>query len=90
MASQEEWQQLTTWWTMLAQRHKVAEKAQEFFQNGIGPNRALERADREGGDLDYILFIFIRHWIPPVLPSTRSRAKRKKRPRLLGGVRTNS
>ena len=68
MASQEEWQQLTTWWTMLAQRHKVAEKAQEFFHNGIGPNRSLERADREGGDLDYILFIFIRHWIPPVLP----------------------
>ena len=62
------WQRFAQWWTALAQRHHVADHTERFFQQGLGPNRALERAAQEGGDLDYILFTLIRHWIPPVLP----------------------
>ena len=68
MASQPSWQQLAEWWTSLAHRLGVGEKARQFFENGLGPNRALERVDKEGGDPDYIMFVLLRHWIPPVLP----------------------
>ena len=62
------WQRFAQWWTALALRHHVADHTERFFQQGLGPNQALERAAQEGGDLDYILFTLIRHWIPPVLP----------------------
>jgi hypothetical protein len=62
------WQQFAHWWTALAQRHHVADRTEQFFHHGLGPGRALDRAAQEGGDLDYILFTLIRHWIPPVLP----------------------
>jgi len=62
------WQQFADWWTALAQRHHVAERTEQFFRQGLGPNQVLDRAAKEGGDLDYLLFTLIRHWIPPVLP----------------------
>ena len=68
MDSQISWQQLANWWATLARRHGVEDKAQLFFANGLGTDRALERVDQEGGDPDYVLFVLLRHWIPPVLP----------------------
>lgn len=68
MASPQAFQQLADWWLELARRLGVGDKGQFFFENAIGPDHALERVDRAGADLDYILFILIRHWIPPVLP----------------------
>ena len=65
------WQQFGLWWTTLAHRHHVAERAKRFFEHGLGPDQALDRAAQEGGDLDYILFTLIRHWIPPHPPSAR-------------------
>ena len=67
-SSETKWQQFAQWWTALAHRHGVADRSDQFFQNGLGPQKALDRAAQEGGDLDYILFTLIRHWIPPVLP----------------------
>ncbi len=64
------WQQFADWWTGLAARHHVANRTDQFFRQGLGPNQALDRAAQEGADLDYILFTLIRHWIPPVLPPT--------------------
>ena len=68
MASQIPWQQLADWWMTLAERHGVEEKFQLFFKNALGADRALERVDQEQGDPDYVLFVLLRHWIPPVLP----------------------
>lgn len=69
MASDEKkWEQFAHWWTALARRHGVEEKTERFFHQALGPQNALVRAAQEGGDLDYILFTLIRHWIPPVLP----------------------
>ncbi|RMH32723.1 MAG: hypothetical protein D6690_13255 [Nitrospirae bacterium] len=68
MASSKEWQQLRHWWSQLAARLGVQEKASAFFDNALGPGKVFDRADREGGDLDYILFVLLRHWIPAVLP----------------------
>lgn len=64
----QKWEQFARWWIALARRHGVAERTERFFHQGLGPQNALDRAAQEGGDLDYILFILIRHWIPPVLP----------------------
>ena len=68
MDSQVSWQQLANWWATVARGHGVEDKAQLFFANGLGSDRALERVDGEGGDPDYVLFVLLRHWIPPVLP----------------------
>jgi len=62
------WELFARWWTDLARRHGVADRTERFFHHGLGPGHALDRAAQEGGDLDYILFTLIRHWIPPVLP----------------------
>ncbi|KPK24328.1 MAG: hypothetical protein AMK69_16310 [Nitrospira bacterium SG8_3] len=71
MATDEKkWEQFARWWIALARRHGVAERTEQFFHQGLGPQNALDRAAQEGADLDYILFTLIRHWIPPVLPPT--------------------
>jgi hypothetical protein len=62
------WEQFACWWTALAHRHGVADRTEHFFHQALGSQNALDRAAQEGGDLDYILFTLIRHWIPPVLP----------------------
>jgi len=67
-SSSRKWTQFAEWWTALAQRHGVSDRAELFFCNGLGAQKALDRAAQEGADLDYILFTLIRHWIPPVLP----------------------
>ncbi len=64
----EKWEQFACWWTALAHRHGVADRTEQFFHQALGSQNALDRAAQEGGDLDYILFTLIRHWIPPVLP----------------------
>jgi hypothetical protein len=67
-SDEKKWEQFAQWWTALARRHGVADRTERFFHQGLGPQNALDRAAQEGGDLDYILFTLIRHWIPPVLP----------------------
>ena len=68
LSDETKWQQFSRWWTILADKHGVVDRAERFFHNGLGPQKALDKAAQEGGDLDYILFTLIRHWIPPVLP----------------------
>lgn len=65
---QQPWQEIEQWWVGMARRLGVAERGQLFFKNGLGQNSVLERVDRLGGDVHYILFVLLRYWIPPVLP----------------------
>jgi len=37
MASQPSWDQFAEWWTFLAQRLGVGDKAKQFFEKGLGP-----------------------------------------------------
>jgi len=55
------------WWIALAKNLGVADKAQGFFHN-IQANNVLEHIDQVKGDIHYILFVLLRHWIPVVLP----------------------
>ncbi len=63
-----EWEALEQWWVGMARRLGVQEPGQQFFKNALGREGALERAHRVGGDANYMLFVLLRYWIPPVLP----------------------
>lgn len=56
------------WWIGLAQQLGVADRTQAFFHEAGGTHGVLIRTEQTGADINYILFIMIRHWIPPVLP----------------------
>lgn len=62
------WPDIERWWVAMAARLGVQERGQGFFKNALGPNRVLERIDRVGGDVHYVLFVLLRYWIPAVLP----------------------
>ena len=56
------------WWVGMADRLGVAERVRLFFKNAAGKGAILERIDQAGGDLQYVLFVLLRYWIPTVLP----------------------
>ena len=62
------WPDIARWWVAMAARLGVQERGQGFFKNALGPNRVLQRIDRVGGDVHYVLFVLLRYWIPAVLP----------------------
>ena len=62
------WHEIEQWWVGMARRLGVVERGQLFFKNALGQDGVLERLDRIGGDVHYILFVLLRYWIPAVLP----------------------
>ncbi|MEC4671828.1 MAG: hypothetical protein VST66_08090 [Nitrospirota bacterium] len=68
MPASQIWPQRAEWWKTLATHLGVGDKGENFFHSPTGPHDILEQIDRAGGDLNYILFVLLRHWIPIVLP----------------------
>jgi hypothetical protein len=62
------WADVEQWWIAMAGRLGVQERSHGFFKNALGPDSVLERTDRIGGDIHYVLFVLLRYWIPQVLP----------------------
>ena len=62
------WHEIEQWWVSMARRLGVVERGQLFFKNALGQDGVLERLERVGGDVHYILFVLLRYWIPSVLP----------------------
>lgn len=62
------WQVLERWWVEMGQRLNVAEQTQSFFQQAAKANAILHRVEQVGGQVDYILFVLTRYWIPTLLP----------------------
>lgn len=62
------WADVELWWMAMARRLGLVERVQSFFSQALGRANTLERLDHVGADLNYILFVLIRYWIPPVLP----------------------
>ncbi|MCY3955012.1 MAG: hypothetical protein OXF47_03330 [Nitrospira sp.] len=56
------------WWITLAQRLNIEEKVEQFFHDATTPHNVLDRVAEVDGDMPYILFVLVRHWIPVVLP----------------------
>lgn len=61
------WPALTSWWIAMANRLHVADRAQSFFRD-VGNDGQLDRIAQLGGQVDYILFVLMRYWVPTVLP----------------------
>ncbi|MET0517174.1 MAG: hypothetical protein ABW047_17810 [Nitrospiraceae bacterium] len=65
---QEDWERFRQWWIVMGDRLNVKDRMHSFFQVALGSDRALGRARHLGGQVDYILFVIVRYWIPVVLP----------------------
>ncbi len=61
------WSALAAWWTGIGERLYVADRAQSFFKK-VGNDGQLDRIAQVGGQVDYILFVLMRYWVPTVLP----------------------
>ena len=66
-SSDSNWSAIESWWTDMAKRLHVAERAQSFFKEAAGGG-LLDRIAQVGGEVDYILFVLMRYWVPTVLP----------------------
>lgn len=55
------------WWVALAEGLQVADRARAYFAS-IQSKRLAERIAQVGGQVDYILFVLMRYWVPTVLP----------------------
>lgn len=61
------WPALEAWWVGMGDRLHVADRAQAFFKL-VRNDGQLERIAQVGGQVDYILFVLMRYWVPTVLP----------------------
>ena len=66
--TQTRWTDLIKWWTATATRLGVGGHCVSFFAPGSGAHEALTKVAEAQGDLDYVLFVLIRYWVPPILP----------------------
>jgi hypothetical protein len=51
----------------MAERLQVLNQAETFF-NAVAAGGLLDRIGQVGGQVDYILFVLMRYWVPTVLP----------------------
>jgi hypothetical protein len=51
----------------MGQRLQVGDRAESFFQ-AAGAGGLLDRIGQIGAQVDYILFVLMRYWVPTVLP----------------------
>lgn len=63
-----DWERFRQWWIVMGDRLNVKDRIHLFFQVALGSDRVLGRAQHLGGQVDYILFVIVRYWIPVVLP----------------------
>ena len=61
------WPEIEAWWIGMGERLQVADRAQSFFK-GAASGGLLDRIAKVGGQVDYILFVLMRYWVPTVLP----------------------
>src|SRR5215217_1109450 len=61
------WPALEAWWTGMSERLHVADRAKAFFK-GAQSGQLFDRIAQVGGQVDYILFVLMRYWVPTVLP----------------------
>ena len=61
----------------MGRRLQVEDRVEAFFRRAMGASHALAGAVQVGGEVEYILFVLVRYWIPVVLPPAgRERASK--------------
>ena len=61
------WRAVESWWIRMGERLRVLDRAEAFF-TGAAADGLLDRIGQVGGQVDYILFVLMRYWVPTVLP----------------------
>jgi hypothetical protein len=61
------WPEIEAWWIGMGGRLHVADRAQSFFK-AAAVGGLLNRIAQVGGQVDYVLFVLMRYWVPTVLP----------------------
>lgn len=65
--SESRWRAVERWWIGMGERLQVLDRA-EFFFRAAAAAKVLDRIVQVGGEVDYILFVLMRYWVPTVLP----------------------
>ena len=63
-----EWLPLQRWWRAMGRRLQVEDRVEAFFRRALGVSQALPGVAQSGGEVEYVLFVLVRYWIPVVLP----------------------
>ncbi len=63
-----DWSPLQEWWQVMGRRLQVEDRVEAFFRRALGVSQALAGVVHVGGEVEYILFVLVRYWIPVVLP----------------------
>ncbi len=63
-----EWSSLQQWWQAMGRRLQVEDRVEAFFRRAFGVSQALAGLAQVGGQVEYVLFVLVRYWIPVVLP----------------------
>ena len=66
--SSSDWAPLQQWWQAMGQRLQVEDRVTAFFRRSLGVSQALAGVAQVGGEIEYVLFVLVRYWIPVVLP----------------------
>src|SRR5512134_3529164 len=61
------WRPAEHCWIGIGERLQVADRAESFFSRALTTG-LLDRIAQVGGQVDYILFVLMRYWVPTVLP----------------------
>src|SRR3989475_1592399 len=68
MLTPTQWTQFASWWRQTAKRLGVDTQCQSFLAPESGGMEDMMKVQGAQGDLDYVLFVMIRYWVPPILP----------------------
>lgn len=72
-----DWAPLQQWWRAMGCRLHVEDRVEAFFRRALGVSQALTGVAQAGAEVEYVLFVLVRYWIPVVLPpSGRERASK--------------
>ena len=61
------WHTVERWWIRMGERLHVLDRAESFFKAAAAVG-LRHRIGQVGGQVDYILFVLMRYWVPTVLP----------------------
>ena len=61
------WRAVESWWITMGERLQVRDRAESFFK-AAATGGLLDRIAQVGGQVDYMLFVLMRYWVPTVLP----------------------
>ena len=61
------WRAVEGWWINMGERLQILDRAESFFK-AAATGGLLDRIEQVGGQVDYMLFVLMRYWVPTVLP----------------------